>query len=68
MNALMSQFAVGLKVDGETRWFRPQEDITTYELACCMAVMLQSLHQPGVFGKPKEAFDALPDEAKRHFE
>jgi hypothetical protein len=43
--------------------WKPQEDITTHELALCLPIML--CHQP--YTNYGAMYDALPDNAKRHF-
>jgi len=44
--------------------YRPLEDITAYELALCVRVIINDL---GI-GNSKAAYDELPPEAKRHFQ
>jgi len=45
----------------------PKEDITTYELALCMGVVVAQTQQSRA-RLVMETFDKLPDSAKRHFE
>lgn len=44
----------------------PREDITTFELAACLAVLLTSVSGAGA-GAVESAYNALPDAAKRHW-
>lgn len=45
----------------------PKPDITTFELAQCMSVLIASLAKYTGADKAKREFEKLPPEAKRHF-
>ena len=48
------------------RWL-PEEDITTFELALCIQVLIDALsnHRDA---DPEKAYNKLPPEARRHWE
>ena len=50
--------------DGRTFRYHPQPDISTYELALALVLLLQPDDNP--LGCQK-AYDALPSEVQRHF-
>jgi hypothetical protein len=43
----------------------PKEDITAYELALCMGLVIANAQR---HGHVMEEYEKLPDSAKRHFE
>lgn len=47
------------KATPKARWWAPHEDITAYELAIALSVILQ--------GCAEEQFERLPESVKRHF-
>jgi hypothetical protein len=45
------------------RW-EPKEDITTYELACCMDLLMPF---GWIYADFSDRYDRLPEGSKRHF-
>lgn len=53
--------------DGRGFKYRPQPDITTYELSLCMyLLMVKAWSRP--LKEEQDIYDKLPPEAQRHFE
>lgn len=53
--------------DGRGFKYRPQPDITTYELSLCMyLLMVKAWSRP--LKDEQDIYDKLPPEAQRHFE
>ena len=61
----MELFRIMLRMpDGTYEGFRPQEDITAWELALCVNVLLEAtMHSSAAI----EGLNALRPEARRHF-
>jgi len=60
-------YAVGLKVGGQTVWFRPLPDITAYELALCLTVLAAATAGRSPAEGIADAYRKLPPDAARHF-
>jgi len=52
--------------DGRSFKYRPQPDITTYELALCMYLLMVQAWNKSLRNEQK-VYDQLPTEAQRHF-
>jgi hypothetical protein len=57
----LTDVSVFIKKPRQFEW-EPKEDITPYELALCVGVLILAMH-----GMSGEAYDQLPESAKRHF-
>ncbi len=52
--------------DGRSFKYRPEPDITTYELALCMYLLMAKIGK-GSLRDEQKIYGQLPTEAKRHF-
>jgi hypothetical protein len=52
--------------DGRSFKYRPEPDITTYELALCMYLLMVKAGK-GSLRDEQKIYDQLPTEAQRHF-
>ena len=53
--------------DGRSFTYKPQPDVTTYELALCMYLISTRLSSSATLRDEQKIYDALPAEAQRHF-
>lgn len=53
--------------DGRSFTYKPQPDITTYELALCMYLISTRLSSMATLRDEQKIYDALPAEVQRHF-
>lgn len=53
--------------DGRSFTYKPQPDITTYELALCMYLISTILSSSTTLRDEQKIYDALPAEVQRHF-
>jgi hypothetical protein len=53
--------------DGRQFVYKPQPDITTYELALCVYLIAETLSANGSLRSQQKTYDLLPPEAQRHF-
>jgi hypothetical protein len=53
--------------DGRSFIYKPQEDITTYELALCVYLLSEILSTNGTLRSQQKVYDLLPPGAQRHF-
>ncbi len=52
--------------DGRSFKYRPEPDITTYELALCMYLLMVKMGK-GTLRDEQKIYDQMPPEAQRHF-
>jgi hypothetical protein len=52
--------------DGRSFKYRPEPDITTYELALCVYLLMVKIGK-GSLRDEQKIYDQLPTEAQRHF-
>ena len=48
-------------------WYRPQEDITTHELALVLPIVVEAGHERVRRNNLVRRIEALPESARRHF-
>ena len=48
-------------------WYRPQEDITTHELALVLPIVVEAGHERVRRGNLVRRIETLPESARRHF-
>lgn len=48
--------------------WKPREDITAYEIALCMSVLIASIQRHSSASLVDKVYSDLPEMAKRHFE
>lgn len=53
--------------DGRSFTYKPQPDITTYELALCMYLVSARMSSNATLRDEQKIYDALPAEVQRHF-
>lgn len=53
--------------DGRGFKYKPQPDITTYELALCVYLLTTQISQYGSLRDQQKIYDLLPESAQRHF-
>lgn len=54
--------------DGRGFRYEPKPDITTYELALCMYLLIAQVSPNGGLRAQQKIYDLLPEGTKRHFE
>ncbi len=52
--------------DGRSFKYRPEPDITTYELSLCLYLLMVKIGE-GTLRDEQKIYDQLPPEAQRHF-
>lgn len=60
--------AIGVIIKGDKYWFRPKEDITTYELAQCVSLFISCSVRGCTKNILGEQWDLLQFSVTRHFE
>lgn len=53
--------------DGRGFRYEPKPDITTYELALCMYLLIAQVSPNGGLRAQQKIYDLLPESAQRHF-
>jgi len=53
--------------DGRQFLWKPQSDITAYELSLCMYLLIEKASANSSLRNEQKVYDSLPAEAQRHF-
>ena len=54
--------------DGRGFRYEPKPDITTYELALCVYLLIAQISPNGSLRAQQKIYDLLPESAQRHFQ